>query len=630
MVGSNDERALDERALDERPETSLLVVLTLAVLTFLFYFTFRPYEFSDNGIHYLESARRSTFANPGFYPPHLLHPPMIDMAWSLFSSIIPGCDLFCSAALYIGLWATIGIVATFLAARALLGSLPGALATAIGLGVAHGYWVYAGQPEVYVPTVGAMTSALALLLTAGPVLGTGRIVLAAIFWALACFFHLASVVLFIPFGILVLGRYGFGAWRKLLLLYVVAGGIVLTGFLGAYAWVGVRPLSPAGFLEWVLEITNRPLTDWGTTANLVSVGELARAAWSQVRALVLLPEMLTLPLPPPLDQAPIAVLVGSAIAATLLWNLVQLLRRADLAVPRATLLAMFALLFVFFIWWDTGVHKFFIPSSAPLVLLAAIALRDVASRFTDIGRRRLVGIVATVLAIMFLFNASSVLELTRSRGPGHAEAGVLARLGGEECRLWVDGTQMGPLMLYYDRQNVGFFTLLPRDFYLRAIGEAPASPPPFTGEPCAFVPIGWLTRANFEDVVRPYLPEGRWEDFIAYLLDARPTGDGSRITHHPLDIVRDEALTYALIDRGERVESEGIEAVTEAIERTARAELDAHWPASLHERWGPTLLAVPRTDVRVERDRRLIFGYGWGDIARRPVERADLRWFVQR
>lgn len=625
MVGSND-----ERALGEQPKPSLLVVFLLAALTFLFYFTFRPYEFSDNGIHYLESARRSTLANPDFYPPHLLHTPMVDMAWSLFSSIIPGCDLFCSATLYIGVWATIGILATFLLARALLGSLAGAVATAIGLGVAHGYWIYAGQPEVYVPTVGAMTSALALLVTAGPVPGTGRIVLAAIFWAFACFFHLASVVLFVPFGIFVLGRYGFGAWRTLFLLYLLAGGIVVAGFLGAYGWVGARPLSLWGFLDWVLEITNRPLTDWGSTANLVSVGQLVRAVWSQVRALVLLPGVLTLPLPPPLDQAPIAVLVGSAIAATIVWNLVQLVRGEALAVERATLLAMFVFLFVFFSWWDTSVHKFFVPSSTPLILLAAIALRDVVRRSTEVGRRRLVGTVAVVLATMFLFNAVSVLELTRSRGPAWAEAGVLARLGGEDCRLWVDGTQMGPLMLYYDRRNVGFFTRLPRDFYLRAIGEAPPSPPPFAGEPCAFVPIGWLTRAHFEDVVRPYLPEGRWEDFIAYLLDARPSGDGKRITHHPLDIVRDEALTYALIDRGERIESERIEAVTEAIERTARAELAAHWPASLHDRWGWILLAVPRTDLRIERDRILIFGYGWGDIARRPVERADLRWFVQR
>jgi hypothetical protein len=339
---------------------------------------------------------------------------------------------------------------------------------------------------------------------------------------------------------------------------------------------------------------------------------------------------LTPPLPEPLDQLPVAVLVGAAITATLLWNSAQLARRADLAAARATLLAMFALFFLFFSWWDTSVHKFFIPSAAPLILLAAIGLRDLARRLEGAARDRFAGTVAAVLATVFLFNASSVLELARSRGPAYAEAGVLARLGGDECRLWVDGTQMGPLGLYYDRRNVDFFTRLPQDFYRRAVGSAPAGPPPFAGEACGFVPLGWLTRAHFEEVVRPYLPAGRWEDFVAYVLDARPNGEGRGITFNPAEIVTTEALAYVVIDRRRRVEAEAIEAVTAPIERTARAELNAHWPASLHERWGWTLLAVPRTDVRIERDRRTIFGYGWGDVARRPVERADLRWLLRR
>ncbi|MCL6609832.1 MAG: hypothetical protein K6T74_17250, partial [Geminicoccaceae bacterium] len=278
-------RFFEEHQFSEKPATSFVFVVGLAAIVFLFFFTFRPFEFSDNAIHYMESARRSTFANPDFYPPHLLHSAMIDIAWSLFSSL-GECDLFCSATLYIGLWATAGIVATFLLATSLLGSRAGGLATAIGLAVAHGYWIYAGQPEVYGPTVGAMMIALALLATAGPALQAGRLVLAAVFWAFACFFHLASVVLFVPFGILVLGRWGLRAWRRLFALYAVAGGVVLAGFLTAYGWVGARPLSADGFLGWVLEITNRPLTDWGSTANLLSVGQLVRAVWSQVKALV--------------------------------------------------------------------------------------------------------------------------------------------------------------------------------------------------------------------------------------------------------------------------------------------------------------------------------------------------------
>lgn len=619
----------EERLTADRSPLGPLGIATLFALIFLFYWTFRPYEFSDNAIHYLEAARRSSWASPDFYPPHLLHPTMIALAFRLFSAFA-GCDLLCSAALYIALWATVGVVATFFVARAWLGSDVGGLATAIGFGITHGYWVYAGQPEVYVPTVAAMMAALALLATAGPTLRPGRTVLAALFWALACFFHVASVVLFLPFGILLLGRYGLGAWSRLVALYLVAGGVVLVGFLTAYGWGGTRAWSLEGFFGWVLEITDRPLSDWGTTANLMHFGQLVRAVWSQIKALVLLPEALTLPLMPPFDQLPIAILGGIAPATTVLWNLLQIVRGAELVTERVAVLMMFALLFVFFSWWDTSVHKFYIPSTAPPALLTGIALLDVAQHSGGAGRRRLSGMVAAVLATLFLFNAVSVLELTRSRGPAHAEAGILARLGEDGCRLWVDGTQMGPLMFYYDRQNVGFFTELPRDFYLRAVGAAPTDPPPFVGEPCAVVPLGWLTRDYFEAVVHPFMPNGRWHDFLAYLLDARPEREGERVSYNPAEIVTAEALTYVLIDRRRRVEAEGIEPVLEAIERAARSELAAHRSPGLHARWGWTLLAVPRTGMRIERDRIAIFGCGWGDIARRPVERVDLRWFVGR
>ncbi len=606
--------------------------LLVASFALLFLLTFAPTEFSDNAIHYLNAVQRTRGGQPDFYPPHLLHSLLVTLVWVVLDRFA-GCDLFCAGIVHSAIWATIGVVALFVLLWRLSGSLLVALGGAVALLVAHGPWVYATQAEVYAPTVGTSMAATALLLTArGPTIGTARLIAAAIFWAWACFYHLGAVTLLLPYGIWILGRHGVATgWRPLLLLYLTAGGIVLSGFLVAFVWAGTEPLTPRGFLDWVLEIKSRPLTDWGTTANLVSFGSMVRAVWSQLKAITLLPDWATVPLAPPLDQLPLAIVGGLALAATLSWTLVKILRAAEGWLERLVLLAQFAVFFLFFSWWDTSVHKFYIPSVPPLILLAALALRDLwEARVTPRERNVLAGASVAVLALLFLFNAVSVIELRRSRGPAYAETAVIDRLAPAECRLYVDGTQMGPLILFHGRDNVLFSMVLPQDFYLREIGRAPGPRRPFDGEPCAFVALGWLSEPYFVQLVRRFMPPERWPDYIAYLLDARPAGEGGRLSVNPIRFVETEALTYAVIDRRERVEIDGIEEVVGRIRALTAERLAREVPPALVDRYGWSFLAIPRTDVPVDRDRILIFGYGWGDIVRRPIARTDMRDFVGR
>ena len=599
--------------------------LMLIVFTLILLYALRPLEISDNAIGYIMRVQSSLNGIESFYPPHLFQAPIIGLFHQVLSSV-SSCDVTCASVAHSMFWAAIAVFSVFVMSRKLLRSTVGGLATAVAVLVAHGFWVYATQGEVYVPTVGCMMAATALLFTSRTeTLSVARIVGVAAFWALSTTYHLASVVLFVPFAYYFFATQGSRGWRQLAIVCALAGSASLGSFISAYVWTATAPLSLASFLDWVLEITDRPLTDWGTTANLVSFGELVRAVWSQIKAITLLPDFLTLRMAPPLDQLPLAILGALLIGAVLLWNAVQVVRLGHAGWPRLFLLLMFAVFFVFFSWWQTSVHKFFIPSSVPLIIMAALAVRDLLSHVVSARAQLLTGgAVATLIALIFSFNLVSISELRASYGPFHAEAEVLDRLNPDECTIYSVGNHLNPLKLYFGQTNNRFVPLFEREFYLLSTGQLSVEKPRlYSGETCAMVPLGYLAELRFRDKVVPFFPAGRWPDYIAYMLDAQPSPEGSGITHHPFEVIETDALTYLVIDRRSRVAAADIDAVTETISAVTTRVLEANWPADMADRWGATLLALPRTNLAIGRSRSLIFGYGWGDVGRMPDSGAD-------
>ncbi|HRX72899.1 MAG TPA: hypothetical protein P5341_02230 [Hyphomonas sp.] len=607
---------------------TLLSGIALLIFTFLFLYLFQPTEISDNALGYIATVQSNSITGiTSFYPPHLLHAPIIGLFYQVLSNVT-GCDAFCAGMLHSIFWAGIGVFSIFVMSRQLLHSTAGAMATAVMVLVAHGFWVYATQAEVYVPAMGCIMAATALLFTnRAPSVGVVRIVGVAAFWALATMYHLASVVLFLPFCVYFFATRGGKGWRELTVVCALAGSTVLASIIGAYAWTATAPLSIVNFFHWMLEITNRPLTDWGSVDNLFSLGDLVRAVWSQIKAITLLPDFLTLRLAPPLDQLPLAIIGSLLIGVVLLWNGVQVLRLGRAGWPRGYLLLMFAVFFVFFSWWDTSVHKFYIPASVPLIILTALAVRDLLDHVESSRARRLTGgAIAALIAVIFAFNLISIIELRQSRGPFYAEAEVLNRLDPEGCTIYTVGQHITPLKVYFAQPNAKFVIGFEREFYLLSTDQLAAEQPRlYSDETCAMVPLGWLTEQRFRGAVTPFYPAGRWDDYVAYMLDAQPSPDGPGITHHPFEVIETDALTYLVIDRQSRVVAADIDASTETIRAVESRVLEANWPARLTAEWGDTFLSVPRASLEINRDRKLIFGYSWGDEARLLREKADLK-----
>ena len=483
--------------------------------------------------------------------------------------------------------------------------------------VAHGFWVFATQGEAYVPTVGCLTAAMALLLTnQSPTLGVKRTIAIAALWALATMYHLASVVFMVPLCAYIFATQGWRGWLPLGIVCGLAGTTVVAMFTAAYLMSTSLPVSFAGFLDWVLEISDRPLTDWGSVSNVVDLRDLVRGMWSQIAALTVLPDYLALDLDSPWDQLPLGIVGGVTIAAVLLWNAIQVARRTDTAWARLFLLLLFSTEFLLFVWWDSAVHKFFIPSSIAIILLAALALRDLWRTAKGTLARRLLGVgVASLITLAFVFNISSVVELKRSFGPYHAEAEVLNRLAPKDCYIYSVGNHNGPLMYYFSRNNTVFAPLLGREFFLIATGEVAPEPRVYAGERCSFIALGWLSPGLFELRIRPYVKTAEWRDYVGYVLDAHPAAAGGGISYNPFELRWENGVPYLLIDRERRVEVASIDLVTDQLLAAQAEALAGLGEANTLENW--VFLAVPRTDLKINRMRDRIFGYAWGDFARR-------------
>jgi len=591
------------------PQLLALAVTVLVV-------ALRPLQLSDNSIHYLRAVRDASLADPPFYPPHLLHMPAIALLEWLSGPL--GCDVTCAGRLHTALWAGVAAAATWAIARTFTGPF-GALATVFGLFAAHGMLVFATQAEVYVPTFASALAAAALLLRApGGLPGPGRLVAAALLWAIATLYHTASAFVALPFLLwLVLrgGRRGFAAW---VFLSGLAGSLVLSVQIAAWMLGTGGPHTPSAFLAWMFGIASQPLTVWGSITHLDPL-DLARGLWNLTEALAMWPWALRAGLRYPWYQLPLGLVLGGALLVTVLHHLRALWREGAHRDLRIFLLALFAVWFLVFTWWDPSVLKFYIPAAATVVLLFSLALHDLAAA----GYRRLAaGLAAAGILLGGTGSAFSLAELRHSPGPYHAEAAKLLALAPPACHIWAYGTVTGPLAFHFGFTRTRYAVGVERAFYLHTTGRRPAEEDPFAGERCAFLMVGWLSRERFERVIKPYLPQASREDFLAFVLRARPLADGS-VEHDALRVITDgDDRRYLVIDRERRVQVSSL-AVTaariDALVAEALARIPPDPPLTPGER--VEFLLTPKTGFSERWQTSLrMFGYGGSPEVRLAVE----------
>lgn len=575
--------------------TDSLVAAFLAGATVAFLLLFRSTELSGNSVDY--ALRVGEGANL-FYPPHLLHVPVVFL---LYRALAPafGIGPVLAGQIHTILWAAVTTVSVFMVLRRRLNAPVTGVLAALILLVSHGFWVYATQIEVYVPVVGCLSGLTAVLFASGDHrhLGGFRLLACALLWALSTLYHQANVMLLLPLAAYFLVGRGRKGLMPLAVLSVVAGTISLATYVAAY-WI-TQPGEPP--IRWMLSITHAPMTNWGQFTNF-SLKGVTEAIGAQIYTFAILPETIA-------DrQRPLMVIVLVAMVAVLGWNGYQVLRGARLTRERLYLILWFGSYFGFFVWWITDVYKFYILSLIPLVLLAAFAIDDLlaAPPVSPTGRRAASAAAVVVILVLFWFNSASVRELQQSLGPDYFEAVAIDELAPPGCAVYADEHITETYALYLGRKRPLYGAQVPVESYYSRLhgGSLHADYSPLA-DSCLVIRLGYLSRPFFGDTWAPYMEPGEWPRFLAWFFDVRPAEDGG-ITYSSYTIFeKDGGPPHALIDRSRRVRSDDLHSLIAAI---AAAQEQAA------AKFGRETWRIPASSHRVARSRYFVFGYHTGDF----------------
>lgn len=586
------------KTLGRKPNSELVIAALIGIGTIAFLTFFRAIELSGNSLSYTVDVMAWGPAK-SFHTSHVMYKPILVVFHDALSSITD-CGVVCAGQFHSILWGAIAVVCTFVLLRRLTDSTLLGFVGAVSLLVSHGFWVFATQLEVYVPTVGCLLLIVTFLLV-----GSDRwhwislSAACAVVWALATVYHQANVFLFVPIAVAVLGRFGADGWKRLAMISGTAGGLVLATYLIVYASIDEsRP-----FIAWTLGLANVPLTDWGSLQFWAPSG-LKRAFYSQVTSLVVLPD----------EVRPYQIAIhwrGAIVLLAILgWNALQAWRHEALRVARLTFIAWFVVYFLFFTWWDPDVHKFFVPSAVALVILGALMLYDVLLLIGRLGEQRrslrlaLLGTTATVVAFMilgtFIFNlVASILpirgDIGPRLGPQYQEAAVLDSLAPERCVAYGFSTQVLNLRKYFGwsgdrlRTHRGLF----EKYYAHVTAGddgVPGDAPGFEDEDCAVLRVAFVLEGSFETKTGAYL-ETEWQSFLEWFFAVEHLEDGETISFDSFEVIVPEGRApYLLVDRRSRDYADA-----DYIQEQMRQQ----------EEYGPRLWQRRFAG----RDRNLIFGY---------------------
>ncbi|MDD8027111.1 MAG: hypothetical protein PHI34_11405 [Acidobacteriota bacterium] len=426
--------------------------LGLAVFAFLFLFITRSVEQYGDSLNYAQSAKTGRDL---FHPHHILYNVVIRGFYLAGNAVAPGIDAVAAAQIHNILWACLAVAAVFGILFRWFGSIRPAVAGALGLLLAQGFWEYATQTQIYVPALGVL--ALLVWVLSGPPSRLFEPVTcgaAAVLWAAAIGYHQSNIMLAIPLAVYFLAAGGRRAWKPLAGVFIAAGAIVIAGYLAVYAAVGGPP-TLGGFFRYALAYTAHPDPGWGTFRNVSPAG-LGRAVLSQLSNVM------------PVFKA-VKIPMGIAFAAWLAflggWNIDRIRRRADSAPLRAFLLTWLAAHFAFFWWWSPDEKNMFIISLLPMILLAFVTWRDWAGSRPRANRRPALAAAAALLvytAAAVLNFAAVIRPLRVSRGAFYETARLLNECVPTDEMLLTGWSVQQHLAYHFDRGRVLQAELVPQ------------------------------------------------------------------------------------------------------------------------------------------------------------------------
>ena len=497
----------------ERAAAAMFLTLSAGLLLF----SLRALEQTADSLDYALSARTGTGM---YHPHHLLFIPIVRLFLLGLARAGIGPDPILAGQIHNIFWAIVAAVCLFRVAERLLGSLFGGIVAAFFLLVARGFWLYSTQLEVYVPATGCLALMTVMLMTRPrDSLRVGQGFLLSFLLALAVLYHQSSLLFCIPLGYwLIRGWERERSWKNLWVL-APAGAVVLGAYLIAFRYSDVETRIPdvlsvtqrstlGGFVRFCLAYGFYPNTGWGTFRNLSVMG-VGRLVHSQVQCLVTFPWILRFIVIPGF---------GLVLAGLVFWHALRSARGAAEAPERRFLLLWLLTYYGFFLWWFPGEREFCITPLYPLILLAALAVKDLSDTVGAPARRRawVSGAGLGLLGVVAAINATqTILPCHRDRGSAYAAASTLAGRLPAECLIMGDYSVGQNLRYYFGRERF-WETAMPLFYFYRGLPLPERYRP--EREECLAVDLSFVSPDHSLGGLDAYRYPAAWTRFLTWLL----------------------------------------------------------------------------------------------------------------
>jgi len=455
------------------------IVLFLAIFTFFLLFTLRVFEQTGDSLWYAGTVKTGLGM---FHANHLLYAPIVHLFYLVFSSISKSFDAIFAAQIHNIIWATVTIVAFYLIARRLLGSTIGGLLAATCLLITQGFWIYSTIMEPYLPATGCLTLIIAVLVfRSESKLGTAWLFAISLLLAMSVLYAQLSVLFCIPLSLYLILSRGRQGWKAAATVLLVSGAIVLSAYILVYVFSTSGNRSPLEFLRFCLGYGINKNLGWGTFEHF-SVDGVYSLLLAQGMNIVT----------SPIDWRISAVI--SAVAGTILvvFNAMQIVKRAAHYEIRSLMLTWIITYFIYNLWWLPGERDFFVTTLIPIMLLVFITLKDWSAKLIHTASERTVSVALqsiVLIVIVAVGNGQPFLSLHSSRGWAYDWAYDVAESTPQECLACLAWYESQNLQYYFDRRWYPIHAMVLESYREERQWELPQ----WQNEECMVVPWTYIT-----------------------------------------------------------------------------------------------------------------------------------------
>ena len=551
------------------------VLAALCAFSAALLFFFRAAELSGMSTGFAGSAGRGEW---DFFAHHLFFQPMVRVFAELFGPL--GCTSICAGQVHSIMWAVIVIGCSFLIVLHLTKAIPAALFTGVLMLFSHNIWIFATQVEPYMPLIGLNALIATIIIRTHPSSWTMATTAAVtLLFTFSLFFHQANIFFLVPIAIYLGLSQGRSGLLSVLTITAVAGAVSLGVYILVYLLT--HPEATArGFRLWLTYygvISDNTHGTWQALLTL-DADRLKQTGRSVVATIVTEPSDSL--------RTPIRIAVTALLVLVALWNIVYIKRNRDGGFARLFLLTWALTFLIFFAWWHSNVHKFFLTSVIPLLILSALSLSDLVNALRDrpLAQNLLAGTAVVVLGTIAAINFSQSVRPLMGYGSGIGEvSNRLANAAPSGCVLYTKRRFGGYLShgLAGHTQFRTYQTMYQSFHFSRFnpdIKDAMRVSTDVTEDDCNVILLDWLSYDDFQwkrgrsmrraqEATAAEMEGPNWPEFIAWMFNVRPAPDGAGIVHDEfLVFLADDDEAFVRINRRASVQTESLDALLDKID----------------------------------------------------------------